>query len=102
MNIFLVNQDHPDSKGLMVKLSEQGKDGAIIPLTNGEMDLYHSPNFSHLTPDNTQKKIVQLNTDPHNSYIFIMDERTDNIDDAIHAIDYLNLKARIIRVRGES
>jgi len=98
MNIFLVNQDHPDATGLVQKLCNM-QDKDIIRLTDGEMGLYHSPDFVHLTPDNAQQKIIQLNTDPHNAYIFILDETRDNLEDALDSIERLKLKASIVRTR---
>jgi hypothetical protein len=95
MNIFLVNKDNLHSQSLCEKLSK-AKDGSITQLTDGEMDLYDSPDFQHLNYGNSApSNIVEVKRD--GSYIFVCDVKT-NTDDVMAIIGRLNLDAGIIRV----
>jgi len=96
MDIFLVNQDNPHSRSLMLKLSDRAKPGAIIPLTTEEMTLYRSEDFQILTLNEDQSKIIPII--PEASYLFLLDPSKDSIDDALQAIDDLQIDARIIMV----
>jgi hypothetical protein len=98
MNIFLINGDSPHASSLMKKLSEETMDGAIINLTTQEMDLYFSPEFQHVHINgDVNHKIVELKDSGSSKYVFLMDDRKDNIDDAIRTISELGLNAGIIR-----
>jgi len=60
MNIFLVNQDNPYFKSLVEKLSDRKEDGRIIPLSQGEMDLYNSEDFKHVYIGESPSKFIEL------------------------------------------
>jgi len=95
MHIFLVNQDKPSARSLMLKLADQAKPGAIIPVTNEEMALYQSVHFQVLAMGNSDQKIIELDTKA--PYIFLLDPKKDNIDEAYSAIEILGLDEAVIR-----
>lgn len=96
MDIFLVAQDNPHARSLMLKLAEQSRPGAIIPLTDGEMDLYRSDNCQHVglslgegNPNFTELK-------PGSRYVFVADKNTI-IDDIVAAGERLGVEIAVIR-----
>jgi len=99
MNLFLVNQDHPDAKGLMIKLSEGAKDGAIIPLSDGEMSLYNSNDFKWLNTNQSSNQIM-TKIEKGQGYVFVVDPHKTIIDDILKLEDRLKIKVSVIRVRA--
>ena len=100
MDIFLVNSDSPHADSLIGKLVENNKDGAIIPLNDGEMELYTSPDFQHLSyGKEINPNIIKM--EPGSSYVFVADEHA-NIDDILKVADRLSVKIAIIRTRRDS
>lgn len=97
MDIFLVNTDNPHADTLMRKLAEKSKPGAIIPLNDGEMELYCSPDFQQVSYGNDQQsKITKM--EPGGSYVFVADQNTV-IDDILQLEERLSIKVGIIRTR---
>lgn len=99
MSIFLVNQDNPCAQSLMIKLAEQAKPGAIIPLTDGEIELYCSPDFKEIITDrdNSPIKISEMEKGHH--YVAVVDAARVNIDDIIKTGERLGINISIIRTQ---
>jgi len=98
MEIFLINEDHPDCKGLVKKLCNI-KDGALIPLTKGELDLYRSDDtqiVSFGTPDGVMN-ISEV--EPGKHYLISADDKRTNLKDLIYACDKLGITYGIVRTK---
>jgi len=93
MEIFLVNQYHPASTGLIEKLCDI-KDKQFIPLTDEEMNLYDSSDFQHVFFG--EQKQIFSEVEAGKSYVFVCDESV-NIDDVINGADRFGIKIAIIR-----
>jgi len=97
MDIFLVNSDNPHAESLMHKLAEDQTTGRIIPLNDGEMELYCSPDFNQVIFGNDSKPSF-TEVEPGRKYIFVVNQDVV-IDDIIKAGDRLGIEIGIIRTR---
>ena len=99
MNIFLVNQDNPHAKTLMMKLAEKAKPDAIIPLTSGEMGLYESPDFKHIITDTNNSPIDISEIKKGGSYVAVVKVGMVNIDDLLEMATILKVNLSIVRTQ---
>jgi uncharacterized protein YjlB len=100
MNIFLVNKDNKHSRTLMEKLAIRAGDGAIIPLTDGEMKLYRSDDFQVLSLGCEDKDVQITKLEPDGRYIAVCKAGKVNMTDLINAKDVLSIPMGIVRVKG--
>ena len=99
MNVFLVNQDHPAANSLVKKLSKgSSKNGAIIPLTSDEMDLYTSDGFQIIKLGEEGNKMM-FEIDPKKCYVFVIEDKNVNISDIQDFAKSVGLMYGIIRTR---
>lgn len=94
MMFFMVNSEDKHSESLVEKLSK-AKPNEIMPLTQGEMDLYRSDDFQVLhLPEQGEHPFIKV--EPGGSYIAIAGKDT-NIDDLLGVQKHLNVKISIVR-----
>ena len=96
MNIFLVNGANEHAPGLCKNLSN-AKDGSIIALSQGEMDLYNSNDFAVLHIGNESKNPDLHELDSAKKYIIVCDPREVNFEDLIRSRKHLELNLCIVR-----
>ncbi len=95
MKFYLVNQENPHCSSLLKKL-EDINEGQIIPMTEGELRLYYdSHNFLHVRTGKDDNLISEV--EPGKSYIAVVDEGCENIDDIIKAQETLGITIAIVR-----
>lgn len=96
--IYLVNQDDPHAKTLAEKLSEEKKPGSIIPLTQGEMELYNSNDFQVLAHAENNGLLAEV--EKGKRYVMVVNPDYTNIDDILRISEILQVNIGIIRKRG--
>lgn len=93
--IYLVNKDNPDAMNLAKVMSEGAhKEGAIFPVSKGEMECYGSDDFQAINLNDVTNNLVRVY--PSSNYILFADEHTD-IDDVIQTQERLGIMIGVIR-----
>lgn len=103
MDIFLVNEDHEGSKGLMGKLSGPHESGAVIPLTGAEYDAYINGAVRHMAAAKPEENsgVSILGIDRSADYVIICDPFKASIDDLLRLRESMRGgSVEIIRVKG--
>lgn len=98
MNMFLVNSDNEAARSCMLKLAEQGKPGAIIPLTGEEFKAFTGGDFVEIKNhcDDSGLKLTEI--DLSKSYIAVVDNSI-NLEDIVKLIGKIGADINIIRSR---
>ena len=99
MQCYLINEDHKDAEGLMKKLSGAHREGAIIPLTKGEMTLYRSENFQTIGSQFREGDIEVHKLEPDQHYMFVCKDKRTNFEDLITTAKRIGFTYGIVRVK---
>lgn len=93
--IYLVNKDNPDAMNLAKTMAGGAhREGAILPVSKGEMDCYGSDDFQAINLNDITANLVRVY--PNSSYILFADDHTD-IDDVIQTQEHLDITIGVIR-----
>ena len=98
MDIFLVNEDCEHANSLMKKLVNV-KDGGIIPLKDGEMELYLSPDFQHIHLGAETGESMFAKLDPGSRYVAMVDPSKVNFMDVESISRRLGIEVAVVRVK---
>lgn len=100
MEIYLVNNDSPAARSLMVKLAGKKQPGEMVPCSQEEMDAYRNGDFIRLTAGAARGPIDLIPVEPDQHYIAVVHVGSVGFDDVVRLIDTGILpNLSIIRVR---
>ena len=92
--MFFLVEDTKAGKSLAVKLSEQAKPGALIPVTKEEMEASKNMRTIGYQESNSNCAFVPL--DPNTRYLAIVDKSV-NVHDLTKSISVLGVNVGIVR-----